>query len=77
VTPSADFPCLLVVVQLLSYVRLFATPDCGMPGFLVLHHLLELAQIHVHCVGDTIQLSLPLLTPSSPAFNLSQHQGLF
>ena len=44
--------------------------DCSMPGFLVLHHLLELAQIHVHWVGDAIQPSHPLSSPS-PAFNLS------
>ena len=47
------------------------------PGFPVLHHLLELAQTHVHPVGDSIQSSHPLLSPSPPAFNLSQHQGLF
>ena len=34
-------------------------------------------QTHVHRVGDAIQLSYPLSSPSSPAFNLSQHQGLF
>ena len=43
----------------------------------VLHHLLELAQTHVHWVGDAIQPSHPLLSSSSPAFYLSQHQGLF
>ena len=43
--------------------------------FLVLHCLPELAQIHVHWVGDAIQPSHPLLSPS-PAFSLSQHQGL-
>ena len=48
-----------------------------MPGFPVLHHLLELAQIHVQGVGDAIQPSHPLSSPSPPAFNLSQHQGLF
>ena len=48
--------------------------DCTMPGFPVLHHLLELAQTHVHWVGDAIQPSCPLSTPSLPAFNLSQHQ---
>ena len=37
----------------------------------------EVAQTHVHPVGDTIQQSHPLLSPSPPAFNLSQHQGLF
>ena len=46
--------------------------DCSMPGFL-LHHQLLFAQTHVHPAGDAIQLSFP----SPPAFNLSQHQGLF
>ena len=41
----------------------------------VLHHLLELAQTHVHQVGDAIQPSHPVLSPSPPAFHLSQHQG--
>ena len=50
---------------------------CSMPGFPVLHHLPELAQIHVYWVGDAIQPSHPLLSPSPAAFNLSQHQGLF
>ena len=51
--------------------------DCSMPGFPVLHCLLEFAQTHVHCVNDAIQLSHPLSPPFPPAFNLSQHQGLF
>ena len=51
--------------------------DCSMPGFLVLHHLLELAQTHVHWVSGVIQLSRSLPLPSPPAFNLSQNQGLF
>ena len=51
--------------------------DCSTPGFLVLHQLPELAQTHVHRVGDAIQPSHPLSSPSSPALNLSQHQGLF
>ena len=50
--------------------------DCSMPGFPVNHQLLELAQTHVHWVSDAIQLSHPLLSPSPPAFNLSQHQSL-
>ena len=50
--------------------------DCSMPGFPVNHQLLELTQTHVHWVSDAIQLSHPLLCPS-PAFSLSQHQGLF
>ena len=49
--------------------------DCSMPDFPVLHYLLELAQTHVHQVGDAIQPSCPLSSPS--AFNLSQHQILF
>ena len=49
----------------------------GMPGFPVRHQLLESTQTHVHCVGDAIQPSHPLLSPSPPALNLSQHQGLF
>ena len=51
--------------------------DCSMPGFPVHHQLPELAQTHVHQVGDAIQLSHPLPSPTPPAFNLSQHQGLF
>ena len=51
--------------------------DCSVPGFPVHHQFPELAQTHVHPVGDTIQPSHLLLSPSPPAFNLSQHQGLF
>ena len=46
--------------------------DCSMPGLSVLHHLLECAQGHIHCIGDAIQSSHPL-TPSSSALNLSLH----
>ena len=46
-------------------------------GFLVHHRLPELAQTHVYLVSDAIQTSHPLSSPSPPAFNLSQHQGLF
>ena len=49
--------------------------DCSTPSFPVHHQLPELAQTHVHQVGDAIQPSHPLLSPSPPAFNLSQHQG--
>ena len=51
--------------------------DCSMPGFPVHHQLPEPAQTQVHWVGDAIQPSHPLSSPSPPAFNLSQHQGLF
>ena len=64
-------------VQLLSCVRLCDPMDCSMPGFPVPHQLLELAQTHVHRVGDAIQPSHPLSSPPPPAFNLSHHQGLF
>ena len=47
------------------------------PGLPVHHQLLELIQTHVHRVSDAIQPSHPLLSPSPPALNLSQHQGLF
>ena len=60
-----------VVVQfssVISHVRLFATP-----GFLVHHELPELTQTHVHHVGDAIQPSHPLSSPSPSAFNLSLH----
>ena len=50
--------------------------DCSMLGFPVLHYLPEFAQTHVHSVGDVIQPSPLLLSPSPPAFNLSQHQRL-
>ena len=51
--------------------------DCTTPGFPVHHQLPELTQTHVHRVGDAIQSSHPLSSPSPPAFSLSQHQGLF
>ena len=51
--------------------------DCIMPGFPVLHYLLECTQIHVHWVNDAIQPSHPVSPPSPLAFNLFQHQSLF
>ena len=65
------------VVHLPSRIQLFetswtaahqASPDP--------HHLLEFAQVHVYCISDSIQPSCSLM-PSSPALDLSQHQGLF
>ena len=65
-------------VQLLSHVRLFAAPmDWSTPDFPVPHQIPELAQTLVHWVSDAIQPSHPLSSPSLPALNLSQHQGLF
>ena len=50
--------------------------NCSMPGFLVLHYLQKFAQTHVHWVNDAIQ-PCQALSPPSPVFNLSLHQGLF
>ena len=50
--------------------------NCSMPASPVLHYLPEFVQIHVHWVGDAIQPSHPLPSPS-PAFKLSPYQGLF
>ena len=61
----------------LSYPTPCDPMDCSTPGFPVYYQLPESTQIHIHHVGDTIQSSHPLSSPSSPPFNLSQHQGLF
>ena len=53
------------------------TMNCSTPGLPVHHQLLQFTQTHVHWVGDAIQPSHPLSSPSPPALNLSQHQGLF
>ena len=82
---SRDKPTHLWSFQLVSSVAQSCLPlwdpmDCNMPGLPVHHQFLELAQTHVHWgvqAGDAIQLSHPLSSPSPPAFNLSQHQGLF
>ena len=59
-------------VQSLSRVRLCDPMDCSTPGPPVHHQLLEFTQTHVHCVGDAIQPSHPLSSPSPPAPNLSR-----
>ena len=51
--------------------------NCSMPGLPVHYQLLEFTQTHVHWVGDAIQPSHPLSSPSPPAPNPSQHQSLF
>ena len=51
--------------------------DCSAPGLPVLHYLSKSAQTHVHWVGDAIQPSPPLSSPSPPVLYLSQHQRLF
>ena len=72
---AIDFALSSVVAQ--SCLTLCDPMNCSMPGPLVHHQLPEFTQTHVHWVGDAIQSSHPLLSPSPPTFNLSQHQGLF
>ena len=71
---SAHSPQFSSVAQ--SCLTLCHAMNCSTPGFPVPHQLQELAQTHIHQVGDAIQPSHPLSSPSPPAFNLSQHQGL-
>ena len=68
-------PCCCSVAK--SSLTLCDPMKCSLPGFPVLHYLLEFAQAHVHWVGDAIQPSHPLLSPSSHVLNLSHHQGFF
>ena len=78
-----DLQCcyLLLSVQFSSVAQLCPTLcdsiNHSTPGLPVHHQLPEFTQIHVHRISDAIQSSHPLLSPSPPAFNLSQHQGLF
>ena len=68
-------------VQFTSVAQLCLTlcdpMDCSTPGLPLHHQLPEFTQTHVHQVSDAIQPSYPLSSPSPPAFNLCQHQGLF
>ena len=61
---------LLFIIQSLSRVRLCDPIDCSTLGFPVLHYLLEFAQTHIHWVGDAVQLSYPLSSPSPPDLSL-------
>ena len=65
------------LVQSLSCPTLCDPMNCCMPGLPAHHQLPEFTQTHVHRVGDTIQPSHPLSSPSPPAPNPSQHQSLF
>ena len=60
-----------------SCLSLCNPTNCSMPGFPILHHFLELAQTHIHQVGDAIPPSYPLPSHSPPPFSLAQHQGSF
>ena len=74
-------PSFLSSVQLSSVAQLYPTlwdpMNRSTPGLPLHHQLPEFTQTHVHWVGDAIQPSPPLSSPSPPALNLSQHQGLF
>ena len=70
--PSGEFSS---VTQ--SCLTLGDPMNCSMPGLPVHHQVLESTQTHVHWVNYAIQPSHPLSSPSSPALNLSQHQGFF
>ena len=75
------WPCMAKRLQFSSVTQLCLTicdpMDGSTPGFPILHHLPELAQTYDYWVGDAIQPSDPLSPPSPPAFDFSQHQGLF
>ena len=67
----------LITAVTQSCLTLTDPMDCSTPGFPVHYQLPEFAQTHVHWISDAIQPSHPLLFPSPPIFNPSQHQGLF
>ena len=66
-----------LVLSHLSCLMLCNPMDCSTPGLPVPHHFLEFAQVHLHCIGDAIQLAHPRMPSSHSTLNLSQHQGLF
>ena len=76
---SSKFGCCMIqfssVAQ--SCPTLCDPMNCSTPGLPVYHQLPESTQTHVHSVGDAIQPSHPLSSPSPPVLSLSQHQGLF
>ena len=81
VTPWEIFQALLSTSFLSSVAQscptLWDPMNRSMPGLLVHHQLPESTQTHVHRIDDAIQPSHPLLSPSPPAPNPSQHQSLF
>ena len=70
-------PCLQFSLVAQSCPTVCDPMEHSTPGLPVHQQLSEFAQTHVHGVGDVIQQSHPLPSPSPPALNLSQHQGLF
>ena len=77
ITVAKHLPPFSVSSVAQSCLTLCDPMDCSTPGLPVHHQFPELTQTHVHWVGDAMQPSHPLSSPSPPAFNLSQHQGLF
>ena len=77
---TQEFPSLSSSLQFSSAAQSCPTlcdpMDCSTPGPPVHHQLPEFTQTHVHCASDAIQPSHLLSSPSPPAFNHSQHQGL-
>ena len=86
-TRSQDVKCHCLIFTLLSSVHfssvaqlcpiLCKPKDCTTPAFPVHHQLSEPTQTRVYCLSEAIQPSHPLSSPSPPALNPSQHQGLF
>ena len=75
ITQLNDIPCTIQFSSVAQLCLTLCNPmDYSSPGFPVHHQLLEYTQTHGRWVGDAIQLSHPLLSPSPPTFNLSQHQ---
>ena len=76
-TPSHHFNTLQFSSVAQSCPTICDLMNCSTPGLPVHHQLPEFTQTHVHQVGDAIQPSHPLSSPSPPAPNPSQHQSLF
>ena len=77
-SPEGNLILLLICSSVAQSCPTLCDPmNCSMPGLPVHHQLLEFTQTHVHRVRDAIQPSHPPLSPSPPAPNPSQHQGLF
>ena len=76
-TSSCSFSSVQFSSVAQSCLTLCDSMNRSTPGLPVHHQLLEFTQTRVHWVGDAIQPSHPLSSPSPPALNLSQHQGLF
>ena len=77
----SSYMIFFIVVQFSSVAQSCLTlcnpMECSTPGFPTHHQLLDLIQAYVHWVSDAIQPSHSLSSPSPPAFDHSQHQGLF